>query len=174
MGFHGESTRFGMGQAVQGANTPTFNIGIKPKGPPSFHGRANEDVSMWVSKVTNFLYLIGANPRQQVAYAATLLLEVAADWWVSFLKERHGKRPEDFAEFCVLLEKGFGSLTRVDRAIAELQDIWQGQSESIRAYSTHFESLLRKLPSFDKEWAKTQFVWSLHTCVPSWWLLQDQ
>ena len=67
--------------------TSTFNIGIKPKDPPSFHGPANEDVSTWVAKVTDFLYLIGANPRLQMAYAATLFLEAAPDWWVAFLKE---------------------------------------------------------------------------------------
>ena len=101
-------------KTMQGAMTSTFNMGIKPKDPPSFHGRANEDVSTWVAKVTDFLYLIRANPRQQVAYVATLLLEVPADWWVALLKECHGRRPENFGEFCVLLEKRFGSSTRVD------------------------------------------------------------
>ena len=28
-----------------------------------------------------------------------------------------------------------------------------------------FESLLGKLPSFDREWAKTQFIWGLHQRV---------
>ena len=109
-----------------------FNVVIKTKDPPSFHGRANEGVTTWVAKVWDFLYLTAANPRQQVAYAATLLLEAAADWWVTLLKERHGRRPNDLAEFCVLLEKRFGSSTRVDRARAELRDIRQGQSEFVR------------------------------------------
>ena len=61
-GFHGGS--IGFGQTMKGATTSTFNIGIKPKGLPSFHDRANEDVSTWVSKVTNFLYLTGTNPCQ--------------------------------------------------------------------------------------------------------------
>ena len=51
----------------------------------------------------DFLYLTEANPWQQVAYAATLLQEAAADWWVALLKERSGCRPDDFAEFMVLL-----------------------------------------------------------------------
>ena len=54
---------------------------------------------------------------------------------------------------------------RVDRARAELRDIRQGQSEGVRSYSTRFESLLAKLPSFDREWAKTQFIWGLHSRV---------
>ena len=32
----------------------------------------------------------------------------------------------------------------------------------MRSYSTRFEVLLGKLPTFDKEWAKTQFIWELH------------
>ena len=77
----------------------TFNIGIKPKDPPYFHGRANEDVDTWIAKVGDFLYLTEANSCQQVAYAATLLQEAAADWWVALLRERSGSRPADWAEF---------------------------------------------------------------------------
>ena len=55
----------------QGATT--FNLGIKPKDPPVFHGWANEDVSTWVAKVSDFFYLTEATPCQQVAYTATLL-----------------------------------------------------------------------------------------------------
>ena len=147
---------------VHPGSAATFNIGIKPKDPPVFHGRANEDVDTWLAKVGDFLYLTEANPRQQVAYAATLLQEAAADWWVALLRERSGRRPENFAEFTVLLCKRFGSSTRVDRARAELRNIRQGQSETVRSYSTRFESLLGKLPTHDREWAKVQFIWGLH------------
>ena len=140
-------------QVVSRSSTTTFNIRIKPKDPPFFHGRANEDVDTWIAKVGDFLYLTEANSRQQVAYAATLLLDVAADWWASLLRERCGLRPEDWAEFTVLLEKRFGSTTRVDRARAELRNIHQGQSETVRNYSTRFEALLAKLPLFDRDWA---------------------
>ena len=143
----------------------TFQIGIKPKDPPIFYGRANEDVDTWIAKVGDFLYLTEANSRQQVAYAATLLQEAAADWWMALLRERSGRRPDDWAEFTVLLAKRFGSSTRIDRARAELRNIRQGQSETVRSYSTRFESLLGKLPTFDREWAKTQFVWGLHQRV---------
>ena len=150
---------------AQPQGTSTFNLGIKPKDPPVFYGRANEDVSTWVAKLSDFFYLIEATPRQQVAYVATLLQEAAADWWVALLRERYGLRPEDFQEFAVLLEKRFGSSTRVDRARAALRDIRQGQIETVRAYSTRFEALLGKLPSFDQDWAKTQFIWGLHSRV---------
>ena len=50
----------------------------------------------------------------------------------------------------------------MDLAHAELRNIRQGQSESVRAYSTWFEALLGKLPNWDVDWAKTQFIWGLH------------
>ena len=81
------------------------------------------------------------------------------------LQERYGLRPDDFQEFSVLLEKRFGSSTRVDQARAALRDLRQGQTETVHAYSTRFEALLGKLPSFDQDWAKTQFIWGLHSCV---------
>ena len=51
-------------QNVLGSNGTTFNIRIKPKDPPFFHGRSNEDVDTWISKVGDFLYLTEANSRQ--------------------------------------------------------------------------------------------------------------
>ena len=99
-------------------------MGIKPKDPSVFHGRANENVSTWVAKVSDFFYLTEAIPPQQVAYAATLLQEATVDWWVALLCERYGLRPKDFQEFAALLERRFGSSTRVDRAKATLRDIW--------------------------------------------------
>ena len=71
-------------------------MGIKPKDPPFFHGRANEDVTTWVAEVSDLFYLTEATDCQQVAYAATLLLEAATDWWVALLCERYGERLEDF------------------------------------------------------------------------------
>ena len=155
------------GEARRARNTQpaTFNIGIKPKEPPVFNGRANEDVDTWLAKVGDFIYLTEANERQQVAYMATLLQEAAADWWTALLKERHGARPADYLEMSALLQKRFGSTTRVDRARAALRNIKQGQAESVRSFSTRFEALLAKLPTFDQDWAKTQYIWGLHQRV---------
>ena len=58
---------------VQPQSASTFNLGIKPKDPPMFHGRVTEDVTTWVVKVSNFFYLIEATDQQQIPYAATLL-----------------------------------------------------------------------------------------------------
>ena len=57
------------------------------------------------------------------------------------------------------------SSTRVDGSRATLGDIQKGQIEIMQAYYTQFEALLGKLPSFDKDWAKTQFIWVLHLLV---------
>ena len=119
----------------------------------------------WTPKVSDLLYLTEANSRQQVAYTTTLLQEAATDWWAALLHERRGCRPDDWAEFTVLLAKRFGSTTRIDRARAELCNIRQGQSESVISFSTHFEALLAELPTCDHGWAKTQFIWGLHQHV---------
>ena len=142
--------------------TSTFNIEIKPKEPPIFRGTANEDVDTWLAKVSDFIYLTEANTRQQVAYMATLLQDAAADWWAALIKERGGSRPVDFGEMSALMQKRFGSTTRVDRARAALRNVRQMQNETVRSYGTRFEALLAKLPSFDMEWAKSQFIWGLN------------
>ena len=49
---------------AQPQGTTTFNLGIKPKDPPMFYGRANEDVSTWVAKVSDFFYLTKATQCQ--------------------------------------------------------------------------------------------------------------
>ena len=142
-----------------------FKMDIKPKEPPVFRGTVAEDVDTWLAKVEDFIYLTEANTRQQVAYMATLLQDATGDWWTALLKERHGSRPTDYTEMSALLRKRFGSLTRVDRARAALRNIKQSTNENVRAYSTRFESLLSKLPSFDAEWAKSQYIWGLNQRV---------
>ena len=135
---------------------------VKPKDPPVFHGRVSDDVVTWTSKVQDFFYLTEAGGVQQVAYAVTLLQDATANWWHALLKNPGGHRPRNFVEFANLLGRRFGSSNRIDRARAELRTIQQGQSETVRAYSTRFEALLGKLPSWDADWAKSQFIWGLH------------
>ena len=153
------SLRAGSHQQTTGQ---AFTVQVKPKDPPVFRGRVEDDVTTWTAKVQDFYYLTDASDVQQVAYAATLLQDAASDWWHSLLKTRGGMRPRNFVEFADLLGQRFGSSTRVDRARAELRSIRQGQSETVRAYSTRFEALLGKLPSWEQDWAKSQFIWGLH------------
>ena len=48
---------------TQPQGAATFNLGIKPKDPPVFHGWTNEDVSTWVAKVSDFFYMTEATPH---------------------------------------------------------------------------------------------------------------
>ena len=153
---------FNAGSQNQQRQGQAFTVQVKPKDPPVFRGRVEDDVTTWTAKVQDFYYLTDASDVQQVAYAATLLQDAASDWWHSLLKTRGGMRPRNFVEFADLLGQRFGSSTRVDRARAELRNIRQGQSETVRAYSTRFEALLGKLPSWEQDWAKSQFIWGLH------------
>ena len=50
----------------------------------------------------------------------------------------------------------------MDRARAALRNVRQSRNENVRAYSNRFESLLSRLPTFDAEWAKSQYVWGLN------------
>ena len=142
------------GSHQQQRSGQAFTIQVKPKDPPVFRGRVEDDVTTWTAKVQDFFYLTDAGDVQQVAYAATLLQEAATDWLHALLRTHGGLRPRNFVEFADLLGRRFGGSTRVDRARAELRNIRQGQSESVRAYSTRFEALLGKLPSWDADWAK--------------------
>ena len=152
-------------QQMMPTSSSLFKMDIKPKEPPIFRGTANEDVDSWLAKIEDFMYLTEANARQQVAYMAILLQDAAGDWWTSLLKEWRGSRPADYAEMSALLQKRFGSSTRVDRARAALRNIKQSQTENVRTYLTRFEALLAKLPSFDGEWAKSQYIWGLNQRV---------
>ena len=139
-----------------------FAVKIKPRHPPTFCGRVEEDVVTWTMQVRNYLSLTLSSDDQQVAYVSTLLQGAAIDWWVALLQERGGRRPQHFEELAALLEQRFGSTNRVLRARAALRNIQQEHSEVVRSYATRFEEYLGKLPPYDEEWARSQFVWGLH------------
>ena len=139
----------------------TFHVQIKLRDPPASHGRATDDMVTWLCKVEDFFYLTRANPKQQVAYTATLLLDAAADWWTGLLKENGGQRPRSFQILSTLLKQRFQSSTRVDKVRAELWFVKQGDKELIHAYSCKFTALLQKLPSYDVDWAISQYIWGL-------------
>ena len=146
-------------QVLQGL---PFAVKIKPRQPPTFSGRVEEDVVTWIMQVKNYLSLTISNDDQQVAYVSTLLQGAAIDWWVALLRERGGRRPQQFEELAALLEQRFGSTNRVIRARAALRNIQQDHSEGVRSYAMRFAESLGKLPNYDEEWARSQFVWGLH------------
>ena len=149
-------------QVLQGL---PFAVKIKPRHPPTFCGRVEEDVVTWTMQVRNYLSLTLSSDDQQVAYVSTLLQGAAIDWWVALLQERGGRRPQHFEELAALLEQRFGSTNRVLRARAALRNIQQEHSEVVRSYATRFEEFLGKLPNYDEDWARSQFVWGLHGAI---------
>ena len=144
-----------------------FAVKIKPRQPPTFCGRVEEDVVTWTMQVRNYLSLTLSSDDQQVAYVSTLLQGAAIDWWVALLRERGGRRPRHFEELAALLEQRFGSTNRVIRARAALRNIQQDHFASVRNYATRFEEYLGKLPHYDEEWAKSKFIGGLHGGIAS-------
>ena len=65
----------------EGITSGVFDMQIKPRSPPTFSGRTQEDVEMWVGQVSNFFRLVGGPPQKQVAFASTLLQGAAQTWW---------------------------------------------------------------------------------------------
>ena len=51
----------------EGINSGVFDVAITPRDPPTFSGRTQDDVEMWVGQVSNFFRLVGGPPQKQVA-----------------------------------------------------------------------------------------------------------
>ena len=54
-------------------NSGVFDVIIKPRNPPTFSGRTQDDPEMWVGQMSNFFRLVGGPPPKQVAYDSMLL-----------------------------------------------------------------------------------------------------
>ena len=98
--------------------------------------------------------------QQEVAYAATLLRDVAQEWCVGYLRRNHGKYPRDWDTMAQAILERFGSNLRVEMAQAQLQYITQG-SRSVGEYSAEFELHMGHLESFDERGLIRQFIWGL-------------
>ena len=132
----------------------------KPKDPPCFHGKSTEDAHAWVAMVRNYFIFMAGTAQQEVAYAATLLRDVAQEWWVGYLRRNHGKYPRDWDTMAQAILERFGSNLRAETAQAQLQYITQG-SRSVREYSAEFELHMGRLESFDERSLIRQFIWGL-------------
>ena len=95
----------------------------KPKDPPCFHGKSTEDAHAWVAMVRNYFIFMAGTAQQEVAYAATLLRDVAQEWWVGYLRRNHGKYPRDWDAMAQAILERFGSNLRAETAQAQLQYI---------------------------------------------------
>ena len=80
-------------------NSGVLDVVITPRDPPTFSGRTQDDVEMWVGQVSNFFRLVGGPPQKQVAYASTLLQGAAHTWWQRKVTAREDPKDwESFAE----------------------------------------------------------------------------
>ena len=144
-----------------GTATPAagFDISLKPKDPPTFAGKPNEDVEVWVQQVENFLLLIGGSDPMQVAYIANLLHGPAQLW---FQREcKGGNRPENWDCLSHMLLERFGNVTKKEFAQSSLMNIRQGKNETAHDYAMRFEATLNKVAQYDQTWVKNIFIWGL-------------
>lgn len=135
---------------------------MKPREPPFFRGDQNEDIHGWISALRDYLYLLGANETQAVAYTATLLQSHARLWWDKFLLERHGKRPETLQEMLQALETRFMSPMYEKDARMKLWTISQRKEESVHGFSSRFQTLLARLPRYDETDMLERYIRALH------------
>ena len=98
----------------------------KPKDPPCFHGKSVEDAHAWVAMVRNYFIFMVGTTQEEVAYAATLLRDVAQEWWVGYLRRNHGKYPRDWDTMVQAILERFVSNLRAETAQTQLQYITQG------------------------------------------------
>ena len=155
------------GPSVQStpAPAPGLAVQLKPKEPPVFLGRVDDDVHTWLTMVADYLDVSGANEVQRVAYTITLLQSFAREWWTQWLSMHGGVKPTTFHELRHLLIDRFSSNLREETAHATLRHIAQKSGETARAYGARFLMQLGRLSSYDRLWAKQLYLGGLNTHV---------
>ena len=136
-----------------------FDVQIKPRDPPTFSGRTQEDPEMWVGQMSNFFRLVGGPPQKQVAYASTLLQGTAQAWWQRKVMARED--PTDWESFAKQLIGRFQNTNRADFAMATLMNIKQRKEESTHDFISRFEAELDKVDSYNESWVLRMFIWGL-------------
>ena len=82
--------------------------------------------------------------RQEVAFAATLLIGAAHEWYQGYKQRNGNKPPQDWSTMQQAILDRFGLNIRAQEAHAKLLTISQGKS-SVRDYTSEFEMLLGRL-----------------------------
>ena len=141
-------------------NIPLFmpTVELKPRSPPTFHGRFREDVSRWVSYMGNYLTFMQGTPDQQVRFAVTYIRGPALEWWDKYIKE-YGY-PNSWTVMSKALKSRFGMPFRAKEAQARIMNIRQGKRK-IRDYSNEFLTLLNRLISYDESFMVNIYIWGL-------------
>ena len=120
-----------------------FDVAIKPKDPPNFAGRTQDDPEIWVGQVSNFFRLVGGAERKKVAYASTLLTGVAQTWWQRQIRSK--KEPKSWEAMAAQLIGRFRNVNKADAAMANLMQIRQTKNESTHDFICRFENEFDKV-----------------------------
>ena len=143
----------------EGITSGVFDVPIKPRDPPTFAGRTQDDPEVWVGQVSNFFRLVGGSAQKQVAYASTLLSGTAQTWWQR--KCKAWEEPQDWETFADQLVRRFRNTNKADAAMANLMNIKQRKEESTHDFICRFEAELDKVESYDESWVLKMFIWGL-------------
>ena len=116
-----------------------WDTDVKPKDPPTFAGRTNDDPEAWCGQVSNFFRLVGGSAPKQVAYASTLLHGSAQTWWQR--KVRSGEEPKDWSAFQEQLLGRFQNVNKSDSCHGQSDEHYgSAKKESAHDYICRFES----------------------------------
>ena len=132
--------------AAAGSSGPRLQIQMRPKEPPAFSGKKDQDVEIWLHQVDDYFALTKPTDADGVAYLVLMLQGFARDWWEAEIKAAHGRYPATIEEMKMLLRAAFSSPLRERKARAEIRNLRQGQGEDYREYAARFKSLLARLP----------------------------
>lgn len=108
-----------------------------------------------------------------MAYTITMMQDAAREWWMQWLRSRGGQEPTNLQELERAMIYRFGNQPKEQSARAELRNICQLRTESVRAYSSRFSMLLGHLPQYDDAWAKDLFTSGLTTRVAELLMLKN-
>ena len=132
--------------AAGGSGGARLQIQMRPKEPPVFTGKKDQDVDIWLHQVDDYFALTKPTDADGVAYLVLMLQGFARDWWEAEVKAAHGRYPASIEEMKMLLRAAFSSPLRERKARAEIRNLRQGQGEDYREYAARYKSLLARLP----------------------------
>ena len=124
-----------------------LQIQMKPNEPPTFTGRKDQDVDIWLHQVEDYFALTKPNDEDGVAYLVLKLSHFARDWWEAEVKAHRRAQPATIEEMKMLLREAFSSPLRERHARAEIRNLRQKPGEDYREYASRFKSLLARLPA---------------------------
>ena len=129
----------------------------KPREPPTFSGRLNEDVHQWTAIVTQYFAMVSGKNQQQLTYAVSLLHGYAIEWYNAEVKKDN---PTDWKSLSEALILRFGSTARSKRALLRIMQLKQDKDDVLQ-YAAKFESLKAQLESYDEQILLMKFIFGL-------------